>query len=229
MSAQVRIISIGTLNAHPLWHESTPVRTGHATCSLIESGRQKIIVNPSLPAAAILARLSERTPVKPDEITAVFATSFNQEHCRAVSAFDRASWFASEPELDAAANRLRNLRDQASSVRDRVVIDQLDFEQSILDRFKSAPDNLAQGVDLFPLPGVTAGLCGLIISQPVSTILITGDAVATIEHLERAQILPNAANAQQAMESFREAVEIADVIVPGRDNMLLNPARARMS
>ena len=47
----------------------------------------------------------------------------------------------------------------------------------------------------------------------------------TVEHLERGQVLPSCASIEQAQESFGEAVEIADVIVPGRDNIILNPLR----
>jgi hypothetical protein len=61
--------------------------------------------------------------------------------------------------------------------------------------------------------------------QPTRTTLITGDAVATGDHLEKGQVLPGCFNREQAMESFKEAVEIADVIVPGRDNIVLNPVR----
>ena len=36
MQSSHRIISIGTLAAHPLWEERNDVRTGHATTTLIE-------------------------------------------------------------------------------------------------------------------------------------------------------------------------------------------------
>ena len=37
MTPEYRIISIGTLAANPLWDEKVPVRTGHATTTLIAS------------------------------------------------------------------------------------------------------------------------------------------------------------------------------------------------
>jgi glyoxylase-like metal-dependent hydrolase (beta-lactamase superfamily II) len=86
---------------------------------------------------------------------------------------------------------------------------------------------MTQGVDLFPLAGVTPGSCGILVSQPTRTILIAGDAVATREHLEDAQVLPYCWDRKSAQDSFAEAIEIADIIVPGRDNILLNPTRAR--
>ena len=54
------------------------------------------------------------------------------------------------------------------------------------------------------------------------------DAVATLEHLQQGKVLPHCANLEQAQESFREAIEIADVLIPGRDNIVLNPMRQLM-
>ena len=76
-------------------------------------------------------------------------------------------------------------------------------------------------MDLFPLPGVTPGTCGLLIAQPRATVLITGDAVATAEHLELGRVLQQSEDLERARESFREAIEIADIIIPGRDNLLV--------
>jgi hypothetical protein len=51
--------------------------------------------------------------------------------------------------------------------------------------------------------------------------------VATQEHLEKGSVLQNCADIELAKESFLESVEIADIIIPGRDNVILNPARAQ--
>jgi hypothetical protein len=56
-------------------------------------------------------------------------------------------------------------------------------------------------------------------------VLVCGDAVATAEHLERGMVLPHPHDVEQARASFMEAVEIADLIVAGRDNLLVNPMR----
>jgi len=68
-------------------------------------------------------------------------------------------------------------------------------------------------------------LCGLIISKPRLTILICGDAVATVEHLEEGKVLPDCVDIELAQESFREAIEIADQLILGRDNIVGNPMR----
>ncbi len=56
----LRIISLGTLAANPLWDEPAPVRTGHATTTLISVGDRKILVDPGLPEVAHAAKLYER-------------------------------------------------------------------------------------------------------------------------------------------------------------------------
>ena len=88
-----------------------------------------------------------------------------------------------------------------------------------------APDKLAEGVDLFPLPGVSIGSSGLLLPTPATTLLIAGDAVATAEHLEQGRVISPCFDIQQALESLKEAIEIADMIVPGRDNLINNPSR----
>ena len=50
---EYRVISIGTLAAHPLWgEEHGQVRTGHATTTLVSTDAAQILVDPSLPTAA---------------------------------------------------------------------------------------------------------------------------------------------------------------------------------
>ena len=55
--------------------------------------------------------------------------------------------------------------------------------------------------------------------------LIAGDAVPTVEHLAAGQVLSPAFDLEAARESFAEAVEIADWIVCGRDNLVPNQTR----
>lgn len=231
------VISIGALSANPLWGEKAPVRTGHATTTLVRSGRSTILVDPGLPAPALLARLTERTSVRPSHITHVFLTSFHPECRRALPAFEHAEWLIHEPEREAIGTRLatrlsdlvRVQADEDESEDPDGVGDtlrtQLEEDIGILHRCRAAPDRLAEGVSLFPLPGVTPGLCGLILERPGATVLITGDAVATAEHVQKQQVLPTVWDGGQAKASLAEALEIADWLIPGRDNLTVNPAR----
>src|SRR5258705_8982567 len=100
---EYRVISIGTLAAHPLWNEKTPLRTGHATTTLIDVGENiHILVDPGLPAQALVARMSERTPLRPEQVTHVFMTSLEPDRRRALRAFEHAKWLVHEPEREAA-------------------------------------------------------------------------------------------------------------------------------
>lgn len=228
MPIDVRVISIGAPAAHQLRGEGSPVRTGHATTTLITCGPARILVDPSLPAQALVARLQERSGLAPDRITHVFLTSFNPELRRALGAFDKAKWLIGENEREsvgaAMISRLRELPEDQAEVR--AVLAQ---EIAILKRCEPAPDTLASHkgdrVDLFPLPGVTPGLCGLLIPGQRHTTLVCGDAIPTVEHLEQGQVLADAANVAEARTSFAEAIEIADLLILGRDNLAVNPTK----
>jgi glyoxylase-like metal-dependent hydrolase (beta-lactamase superfamily II) len=225
----LRIISIGALEAHALWGERSPRRTAHATTTLISLANQHLIVNPSLPAPALADRLSERTPVTAEEITHVFLTSFAPDHRRGLVMFDedRTVWLIHEPEREAASASLRDALDAALEQDDKELITHYQREIALLERCRNAPDSILSSVDLFPLPGVTPGTCGLVLALPTETVLVCGDAVATAEHAAQAQVLPHCADLRRAQESLAEALEIADILVPGRDNIMLNRARPR--
>jgi len=222
---EYRVLSIGTLSANPLWDEREPARTGHATTVLIRSGKSTIVVDPGLPPAALGARFAERTNIALDEVTHVFLTAFTPEHTRGLHLFERASWLVHAPEREAAEDLLSRLRAEARRSREQALLEHLEHELHHLSRCADADDRLAPGVDLFPLPGVTPGTCGLLLSLPALTVLVTGDAVASEDHLARGQVLPHSQDLTKAQESFREAIEIADLLIPGRGNVSVNPLR----
>lgn len=225
MDATFRIISIGAFAAHPLWSETSGQRTAHATTTLIDAGKSRILVDPSLPAQVLAARLNERANLSPSDITHVFLTSFEPMRRRGLSAFDQAAWLVSERERETIGVAMIERLSAAEEAGDDTLRDLLRTEIALLQRCQPAPDSIAPGVDLFPLPGVTPGTCGLLLPTARATVLICGDAVASVEHLEQGKVLPTCADREQAQESFREAIEIADVLVLGRDNYVVNPLR----
>ena len=238
---QFRVISIGTLGSHPLWGEKGLVREGHATTTLIEAGDRKIIVDPSRPPNILLPRLQSRTGVKCEEITDVFLTSKNPGQYRGITLFQNAEWWmaaADREVLAAVGEEVERLTEEDelrgddsddddlnADTKKRGVIDFVKTSLEVGRRIKDAPDHLAPGVDLFPLPGVTPGTAGLLLAIPSSTILITGDAIVTEEHLAQGRVTTPCEDIELAQESFREAIEIADVFVLGRDNVVFNPMR----
>jgi glyoxylase-like metal-dependent hydrolase (beta-lactamase superfamily II) len=229
---EVRIISIGTLASHPLWgeHPHRAVRTGHATTTLQHTGSRVILIDPGLPEQALLARLAERANVRAEDVTDVFLTTFKPECRRALAAFDRAEWWVHQTEREAygvpLAQKLKAVVEEGAADENTAALrEALENEVVILKRCKAAEDQLAPRVSLFPLPGVTPGCCGLLIEEPRHTIVIAGDAVPTVEHLEQGQVLSTAADVHRAKESLSEVLEIADIIVPGRDNIVLSPTK----
>ncbi|MBS0195428.1 MAG: MBL fold metallo-hydrolase [Planctomycetes bacterium] len=223
---QFHIISIGALAANPLWNERAPQRTGHATTTLIISDDRRILVDPGLPAQALTARLSERVNLKPDDITDIFLTHLLPDTTRGMGAFQHARWWIAGTEREqvgiALASQAKRLKETGE---EPAVLEALGQDIAILQRCKAAPDHIADRVDLFPLPGVTPGHCGLLLSHPRFTVVVAGDAVPTAEHLEQGKVLPVVADVQAAKESLQETVEIADLIIPGRDNIMVNPTK----
>ena len=218
-----KIISIGTLAKHSLWNETSNLRTGHATTTVIKSNKEILLVDPSLPAPIIDAKLHERWGLRISDITHVFLTSFDVDRQRAIADLTHAKWYMYKPEIEGTKIKLqeewhRNKEDQELSIW-------LEKQIDLLDKFELPDDCLMEGVDLFPLPGYTMGTCGLLLPTPKRTIVLAGDAVPTSEHLERCVVLQECQDIENAQESMKECLEIADIIIPGRDNILLNPIR----
>lgn len=224
----LRIVSIGTLGANGLWGEKEPARTGHATTTLLRGGGRTVLVDPGLPAEALAARLGERANLAPEDITHVFLTSFSTETFRGIEAFPDAVWWISLAEREGVGVPLA-LRLREGMGGTGMEQEFLERALAILHRCEAAPDTIlserGERVDLFPLHGVTPGLTGLIVAGPRHTTVICGDAIATAEHLAAGQVLPDAHDLDAARASFAEAVEIADLLVPGRDNVVINPTK----
>lgn len=219
---RVDIISIGTLSRNLLWNEPQSVRTAHATTTLIRSGDHTILVDPGLPPVILKARLSERAGLVPEQIDTVFLTNFRPSHRAGLALFNNARKLIHEMEKRSVSQSLTHWIEQAPSEDlDRQTLQE---ELELLESLDSPDqDSLAPGVDLFPLFGYTPGTCGLLVAAPTLTILIAGDAIATQDHFLAGQVLPDSADIPSAQEALREAYEIADLIVPGHDNLFVNP------
>jgi glyoxylase-like metal-dependent hydrolase (beta-lactamase superfamily II) len=229
---EITIVSIGALSKNALWNERIPVRTSHATTTLIRTQNDdgqdvQILVDPSLPGDVLDARLYERAGIHADAITHVFLTNWRPVHRRGLERFAKATWWMHEPEIEAATAAL----DQAAAHVQLAASSEVDAlikkERPLLAKVQAAPDDLAEGVQLFPLPGYSAGQCGLIITEPTLTTILTGDAVPTKGHFVAGQVFPDCWDLDKAKESLQELMELADILIPGHDNLFLAP-RSRM-
>ena len=225
-SVRLDVISIGTLSRNRLWGETEPVRTAHATTTLIRSGKRTILVDPGLPPQALGARLNERTGLRPEQIDTVFLTNFRPSHRAGLALFSHARILIHEREREVVSAHLEALIEEAPHEDEgrKTLLTEL----KLLHSFQVAEDKLAEQVDLFPLPGYTPGTCGLLVAAPTYTALIAGDAVPTLGHFLAGQILPDAYDIEAAGESLREVYEIADWIVPAHDNIFPNPRASGM-
>lgn len=218
-----RIISIGALSTNDLWDKQGPARTAHATTTLIRSGEKTILVDPALPQQVLVPRLAERSGLSPEDITDVFLTCFRPAHRYGLAAFADADWHISETEREVVGRELLSRYEQEEG--DEEVRDLLKQEIEVLQKCKAAPDTLAEHVDLFPSFGFSPGTCGLLLSHSRSTTVIAGDAAPTTEHIEHGRVLKGAFDIEQAQASLKEILEVADEIVPGHDNAIVNPMR----
>ena len=228
----VRVISIGALAANDLWNERSAVRTGHTTTTLIRDGALTMLVDPGLPSAARVPRLHERAGLQPKDITHVYLTRFGGDTTRGLDAFEHATWWLPETEREAVgvplAQELQRIVSGESDLGPAggVPLRQaLEREIAVLSRTEPAPDRLSPSLSIFPMPGVSPGLAGVLVEQSPATLLIAGDAVLSGDHVAAGRVAAFAHDLEQARESFQDALEIADVLVCGRDNLMLNPVK----
>ncbi len=224
------IVSIGVLSKNPLWNERVPVRSSHATTTLLRgkdgAAEINLLVDPSLPGDILDARLHERAGIRADQITHVFLTNWRPVHRRGLERFAKAQWLMHETEIQAAAEALDRAEEQAArqdAPEQQAIINK---ERALLEKISPAPDELAEGVQLYPLIGYTPGQCGLIVTTPTLTTIIAGDAVPTAAHFLAGQVFPDCWDLQKAKDSLAELYEVADLIVPGHDNLFVAPRAA---
>jgi glyoxylase-like metal-dependent hydrolase (beta-lactamase superfamily II) len=216
MSLSYTVISIGTLSRNRFWEERQPVRPAHSTTTLIRDGGT-ILVDPGLPSEVLAHRLNERSGLKPEQIEAVYLTTFRPVHRRALALFASATWLMHEPEIKAMRDKLTELADREEESPD--VLKLVHEEMELLQRVKPADDRLTPHVHLYPTHGVTPGAAALLLAAPARTVLIAGDAVVTQDYFEAGQVFEQASDVALARESLSEILEIADEIVPGHDNV----------
>lgn len=226
MAVEYRIINIGTLSHNLLWQESGAVRTQHATVTLVIDGQRRILVDPSLPGNILAAKLFERTGKGLESVTDVFCTTLRPDARRGLSveSLGHAEWFCGEDELEWYSQRLEATNDSAERL-DAEETENIEKEIKLLQRFRPAAEKFTAQVSLYPLAGPTPGCSGLLLTPPTQTVVIAGPAAPTAEHVEKGMIWDKCVDKKMAMESLTDLLELADVIVPGFDNVMFSPRR----
>ena len=199
------VLAIGSLAANAYWDEKAPVRREYATATLVRSDDVVLVVDPGWPADVLRAALYYRAGLEPAAVTHVFLTHFDASHFGGIGLFEDAAWSMYEEEI-----RWAEVEGLAG-----------DAGRDVLRRLGAAPERFAPGVDLYPTFGHTPGHASLLVYTPIQSLVVAGDAVLTRDHFERANLGEEPWDLEKAKESFRDVFEIADLIVPGHDNLFV--------
>ena len=199
------VLAIGSLAANAYWNEKMPVRREYATATLVRSDDVVLVVDPGWPAEALRAALYYRAGLEPEAVTHVFLTHFDPAHFGGIGLFKNATWRMYEEEM-----RWAEAEAPAG-----------DAGRDVLKRIEAAPEKFAPGVDLFPTFGHTPGHASLLLYTPIQSLIVAGDAVLTRDHFEHGRLGGDQWDLEKAKESFQDVLEIADLIVPGHDNLFV--------
>jgi glyoxylase-like metal-dependent hydrolase (beta-lactamase superfamily II) len=224
MTVGYSVISIGALAKNRLWGEAAAVRTSHATTTAVFADERIVLVDPSLPVAALGPVFNERTGKTLADVTDVFCTTLRPVHRRSIKALAHAAWWVHEAELTAYTEHLRGLLGSARRL-DAADAAHVEADLKLMERFRPAPEKFGPQVTVYPLAGPSLGSAGLLLTPPMSTIVIAGDAAVTAEHVLRGQVWDGCADVEAAMGAMTDFLELADVIVPGHDNVMLSLRR----
>jgi len=222
MTVEYCVISIGALSRNRLWGEAKAVRAAHATTTLVWDGERRILVDPSLPGEILAARFGERTGQSLSHVTDVFCTTLRPVHRRGLAALGHARWWCNQQELETYREHLQALRDSAQRLSGPDA-EAVEADLELLKKFSAAPEKFGPQIHLYPLAGPSVGSAGLLLTPATTTIAVAGDAALTGEHLRRGQVWQGCADTGAATESFKDLIEVADVIICGHDNLTLCP------
>lgn len=201
-----RILSIGYLSQNHYRPGQNTIPSQECTCTLIETGRRRIIVDPGLESPEILQEiLLRRCGYTPDRIDTVFLTHFHRHHWRCLNLFRKSAWLMSK-------NEIRWWQGKPQTTGE---------EQDILARMVPAEDFLIDGIDIMPTPGHTHGLTSLVFETREGIVVVAGDAVLTFDHFDDREPAEHSEDAKTALQSINQIAKMADIVVPGHDNFFV--------
>lgn len=199
-----RIINIGTLSRNKFWGETERMRDEiSATCTLLDVGGHRVLVDPSPRREALEMLLFSRAGLRPDAIDTIYVTHWHGDHLFGLRLFEHATWLM-------AADGIAEWRERAPDYR------------HLADRFVPAEGALPEGLELFPAPGHTPTLAALKTETPWGSLIVAGDAVMNREYYEAEEGYFNSIDFDQAAETVRRIKAASDLVIPGHDSLLLN-------
>jgi hypothetical protein len=196
------IITIGNLSRNKYWGESDDkaIRNAICTCTLISGEDFHVIVDPSLADKVTMeTELKRRTGLALDDIDLVFITHQHGDHISGLKHFPKARWLAGA----AVATGLNNSR-------------------QFTKKIEEAGSSLFETIDIISTPGHTPDHQSLRFDYKGLSIVIAGDAVATSDFWDDRQSYYNVMDVEESERSMEKINLVADIIVPGHDNLFLN-------
>ena len=197
------ILTIGHLSRNKFWGErnDTAYRAPLATSALLLGEGHVIVTDPSLPAAGMRAALLDAAGLAPEDVTLVFSTHNHLDHHVDPLCFPNARWFM--PQVD-----LTYLHEHWDEHKRSFPGD--DWET--VQRCEAAPEELAPGLKLLPLPGHTAGTSGLLFCAPEGRVLLTGEISDELFGYKYTDFAPSPAAFQEESAKRIRELHMYDVL-----------------
>jgi glyoxylase-like metal-dependent hydrolase (beta-lactamase superfamily II) len=193
------IITIGNLSRNRYWGESDekPLRRAICTCTVISGDTFNLIVDPSLEDRSMMSEeLNRRTGLTPEKIDAVFITHQHSDHIAGLKHFENAKWLAA-PAVASGLNKTGTLK----------------------KRIEPSENILFNSIEVLPSPGHTDDHHILRFNCQGMSVVIAGDSVPTRDFWKEKRGYYNAVDFEQSRKTMEHIESIADIIVPGHDNM----------
>jgi N-acyl homoserine lactone hydrolase len=205
MSADVQftIVNLGTLSMNKFWGEKERLRQPAATCTLLEAGDVRLLVDPSPHPEQLEPALFATTGLRPAEIDAVFLTHWHGDHRFGLALWEGKPWWMAAPGLD---EWRRSAADDAP----------------LIGQFAPAEGQMPAGVQLYPSPGHTVGHCSLRADTRLGPLIVAGDAVMTADFFRAEEGFHNSIDFARAEKTIRAIKRDARLVIPGHGNLILN-------
>lgn len=200
-------LTLGHLSRNKFWGESDNAQYHSvvATTTLVQAGGKNILVDPTLPVDETERLLQTHCGLTRNDIHIVYATHYHLDHRVDAERYPNAA-------LSMAAASLADGAAEAERVKQGNGIPQ--FAAGV-ERFAPAPQQLAEGVRLCPLPGHTDGNTGLLLDAPEGKVLLCGDTVMGEEYFCAGEGYWFNTSAEKTRQSLEWAANNADILVPG--------------
>ena len=169
MSLQWKTLTLGHLSRNKFWGESDAAQYHSvvATTTLVQTEGVNILVDPTLPVEQTEALLRLHAGLGREDIHIVYATHYHGDHRVDADKYPNAKQYMSAASLQDAQAAIEEVR-KGRGVPAFVVG---------LEKFLPAPEQLAPGVALYPLPGHTDGNTGLMLTAREGSVLLAGDTI----------------------------------------------------